>query len=281
MIGWAGMRGVVTLAAAFAIPPTAPHREVLLLMALTVVAGTLTLQGLTLPWVVRRLKVPSPDPREDALARAELLQQATQAGLQRLDEIQTEDGEQDDTVREILRGRLEQRDFAAWEQLGQDQTEGETPSELYARLRLDMLAAERERVLELRSAGRTPHNVVEDVLAALDVEESMVGAGVERRRQLAEHHDGGVVTRAVDECEHLVDAPEVPEVEDRRCVDCLREGTSWVHLRVCLSCGHVACCDSSPRRHASAHFAEARHPVMASAEPGEAWRWCFVDETVG
>ncbi len=281
VIGWAGMRGVVTLAAAFVIPASAPHREVLVLIALSVTAGTLVVQGLTLPWVVRRLGVPSPDPREDALARAELLQQATQAGLRRLGEIETEDGEQDDSVRDILRLRLEQRDFAAWEQLGPDRGDGETPSDLYARLRLDMLGAERERVLDLRSQGRIPHNVVEDVLAALDIEESMIGAGVERRHRLDEHTGETVVRRAVDACDHLEEAPPVPEVEDRRCVDCVAEGTTWVHLRVCLGCGHVGCCDSSPRRHASAHFQSEAHPVMASAEPGEAWRWCFVDETVG
>ena len=66
--------------------------------------------------------------------------------------------------------------------------------------------------------------------------------------------------------------------EGRACVDCLREGSRWVHLRLCLDCGHVGCCDSSPRRHATAHFRETEHPVIASAEPGETWRWCYVDE---
>jgi CPA1 family monovalent cation:H+ antiporter len=54
-----------------------------------------------------------------------------------------------------------------------------------------------------------------------------------------------------------------------------------VHLRKCLTCGKIACCDSSPRRHASAHYADSRHPVMQSAEEGEDWRWCFVDELTG
>ena len=89
------------------------------------------------------------------------------------------------------------------------------------------------------------------------------------------------VERARDACEHLRTAPVAPEVTDRRCEDCVREGTRWVHLRTCLACGHVGCCDSSPRRHASAHHAESSHPVIASAEPGESWRWCFVDELVG
>jgi CPA1 family monovalent cation:H+ antiporter len=64
----------------------------------------------------------------------------------------------------------------------------------------------------------------------------------------------------------------------RACVDCLREGSRWVHLRECLDCGHVGCCDDSPRRHATAHFRDTTHPVIASAEPGEDWRWCYVDE---
>jgi CPA1 family monovalent cation:H+ antiporter len=69
---------------------------------------------------------------------------------------------------------------------------------------------------------------------------------------------------------------------DGVCEDCVREGwTTWVHLRRCLDCGHTACCDSSPRRHASAHFEETEHPVMRSAEPGEEWRWCFVDNRLG
>jgi uncharacterized UBP type Zn finger protein len=71
-----------------------------------------------------------------------------------------------------------------------------------------------------------------------------------------------------------------PETADG-CGGCLAEGADdWVHLRLCLDCGYVGCCDSSPRRHASRHFADTKHPVMRSMEPGESWRWCFVDELV-
>jgi ubiquitin-hydrolase Zn-finger-containing protein len=62
------------------------------------------------------------------------------------------------------------------------------------------------------------------------------------------------------------------------CEDCVREGSDWVHLRRCLACQHVGCCDNSPRRHATAHWRAAGHPVMASAEPGEDWAWCYPDE---
>ena len=72
-------------------------------------------------------------------------------------------------------------------------------------------------------------------------------------------------------------APNTPD----GCEECLRDGTSWVHLRLCLACGHVGCCDSSPHRHATAHFHESEHPVMRSFELGEAWRWCFVDDQLG
>ncbi|MEO1365879.1 MAG: NAD-binding protein, partial [Acidobacteriota bacterium] len=62
------------------------------------------------------------------------------------------------------------------------------------------------------------------------------------------------------------------------CEECLRLGDSWVHLRVCMTCGHVGCCDSSPNRHATAHFHETGHPVVRSLEPGETWGWCYIDE---
>jgi uncharacterized UBP type Zn finger protein len=64
------------------------------------------------------------------------------------------------------------------------------------------------------------------------------------------------------------------------CEDCLRMGGEWVHLRLCLSCGHVGCCDDSPNRHATAHFHSTHHPIMQSFEPGEDWRWCYVHEAV-
>jgi hypothetical protein len=61
------------------------------------------------------------------------------------------------------------------------------------------------------------------------------------------------------------------------CEDCLRTGGRWVHLRICLECGHVGCCDNSPNRHATRHFHDTRHPIMRSFEPGEEWGWCFED----
>ena len=62
------------------------------------------------------------------------------------------------------------------------------------------------------------------------------------------------------------------------CEECLRIGGRWVHLRMCTTCGQIGCCDSSPNRHASRHASEASHPIARSAEPGENWLWCYVDE---
>jgi Zn-finger in ubiquitin-hydrolases and other protein len=62
------------------------------------------------------------------------------------------------------------------------------------------------------------------------------------------------------------------------CEDCLAIGGSWVHLRVCRNCGHVACCDSSPNRHASAHARQSGHPIVTSVEAGEDWSYCYVDD---
>ena len=64
------------------------------------------------------------------------------------------------------------------------------------------------------------------------------------------------------------------------CEDCLKIGSWWIHLRLCLACGHVGCCDSSPNRHATKHFKAMGHPLVRSFEPGENWIWCFVDQVV-
>jgi uncharacterized UBP type Zn finger protein len=80
-------------------------------------------------------------------------------------------------------------------------------------------------------------------------------------------------------CSHL-DQIEIRQLPDRvaGCEECLREGGVWLHLRICLTCGHVGCCDDSPNRHATAHQHETEHPLIRSLEPGEEWTWCYVDE---
>ena len=62
------------------------------------------------------------------------------------------------------------------------------------------------------------------------------------------------------------------------CAECLKMGAAWVHLRLCMACGHVGCCDDSPNRHATKHFRATQHPIMRSIQPGETWGWCYVDE---
>jgi uncharacterized UBP type Zn finger protein len=80
-------------------------------------------------------------------------------------------------------------------------------------------------------------------------------------------------------CTHLdsITVTQLPESVEG-CEDCLREGGAWLHLRICLSCGHVGCCDDSPARHASAHARDNAHHLIRSLEPGEDWVWCFADE---
>ena len=82
--------------------------------------------------------------------------------------------------------------------------------------------------------------------------------------------------KAGEECDDLREHPAVTTVHTNTCPECLEEGTRWVALRQCLTCGHIGCCDSSPGQHATRHFHDTTHPVMQSAEPEEHWRWCFV-----
>jgi hypothetical protein len=79
------------------------------------------------------------------------------------------------------------------------------------------------------------------------------------------------------QCAHMKEIRDV-QPSANGCEDCLKIGGTWMHLRMCLVCGHAACCDSSPHRHATKHFHATKHPVMRSLEPGETWGWCFVDE---
>jgi uncharacterized UBP type Zn finger protein len=80
-------------------------------------------------------------------------------------------------------------------------------------------------------------------------------------------------------CAHL-DQVQITQLPDsvEGCEDCLATGQKWLHLRICLECGHVGCCDDSPSRHATAHADSTGHPIIRSLEPGEEWSWCFVDE---
>jgi len=81
----------------------------------------------------------------------------------------------------------------------------------------------------------------------------------------------------MDDCEHLGDM-KVVVPSGSGCVECLQTGGRWVHLRLCMICGHVGCCDQSPNQHATKHFRSSKHPVIRSFEPGEDWGWCYEDD---
>ena len=85
-------------------------------------------------------------------------------------------------------------------------------------------------------------------------------------------------------CEHLKNLTEADFVslhEHIACEECLKEGTQWVSLRQCKTCGHVGCCDSSPGKHATKHYYQTQHPVMRSVMPGDRWTWCYEHEAGG
>ena len=280
VIGWAGLRGVVTLAAALLIPPEVPHRETLVFAAMLVTAGTLLLQGLTLPPLVRALRLRGPDARSDALQAATVIQTASNAAVDELERLrQPADMEH---IVNLVRSRLASRPNALWEKLGRNDG-SETPTEEYRRLRLATLATERDEVLKIRSTGIVDHDVIEQVLAALDIEESTLTIATARSDRLnAAEQQVATPNTVAGLCDHLYGAPH--EIEPNGppvCMDCIREGTKTVHLRICLSCGNVGCCDSSVAKHSRRHFQNSMHPVMRSYEPGEAWRWCFLDERIG
>jgi uncharacterized UBP type Zn finger protein len=83
---------------------------------------------------------------------------------------------------------------------------------------------------------------------------------------------------ANNECSHLDQVRNVSPLTPDGCEECLKMGTGWVHLRMCLSCGHIGCCDQSQGKHATKHFHSTRHPIIRSYEPGEDWGWCYVDD---
>lgn len=167
VISWAGMRGVVTLAAAAAVPADVPGRDIILFCAFVVTVATLLLQGLTLPWLINKIGFEGDDAREDALAEAQVQHRAAQAAVTRLDEV-VEDVP--DHVRDQLRSLAEHRGNAAWERLGRQ--EEESPAAAYRRLRRVMLSAERDEFVKARDAGEIDDEVLFRVLRELDLEEA-------------------------------------------------------------------------------------------------------------
>jgi CPA1 family monovalent cation:H+ antiporter len=186
VVAWAGMRGVVSLAAAFGVPMTTvsgapfPGRPQLVFLTFVVVIGTLLLHGLTLPWLIRRLGVQGDDARTDALAAAGAQDKAARAAAERLDELLAEEEVTDvhERAADVLRSWNTRRRNSAWERLGRDADEiGESPAAAFRRLRLEMLAAERAAFIEERDNGQIDDEVLREVLRGLDLEEATLNRG--------------------------------------------------------------------------------------------------------
>jgi monovalent cation/hydrogen antiporter len=186
VVAWAGMRGVVSLAAAFGVPMTTlsgapfPGRPQLVFLTFVVVIGTLLLHGLTLPWLIRRLGVQGDEARTDALAAAAAQDKAARAAADRLDEVLAEEEATDvhERAADVLRGWNTRRRNSAWERLGRNEEEiGESPAAAFRRLRLEMLAAERATFIAERDSGQIDDEVLRNVLRGLDLEEGTLNRG--------------------------------------------------------------------------------------------------------
>lgn len=176
VLGWAGMRGVVSLAAAFALPADFPARDLILFLTFVVVIGTLLLQGLTLPAVIRRLGVVSRDEAQDLVREAGAQHAAARAALDRLDRELAGSGDIPEDVVARLREKAELRQFGAWERLGGGggSAGAEPPTVAFRRLRRAMIEAEREVFVDLRDKGQIDEEVLIRVQRELDLEESIL-----------------------------------------------------------------------------------------------------------
>jgi Na+/H+ antiporter len=180
IVGWAGMRGVVSLAIAFSIPlATAggepfPARNLVLFLTFTTVIGTLVIQGLTLPALIRALKVPGRDPQAETLAEAQAQSQASRAAEQRLEELLADERNAlPQPLADRLRTVLERRRNAVWERLGAvNPATGESADDTYRRLAREMIEAEREVFVQLRDQRRIDDEMMRTLLRRLDLEEA-------------------------------------------------------------------------------------------------------------
>lgn len=180
VIGWAGMRGVVSLAIAFSIPLTVhggesfPERNLLLFLTFTTVIGTLVVQGVTLPPLIRLLKFPARDVQAETLAEANAQAQASRAAEQRLDDLLTDERNTlPAPLADRLRTVLERRRNAVWERLGQaNPVTGETVDDTYRRLSREMISAERDVFVRLRNGRYIDDEMLRTLLRRLDLEEA-------------------------------------------------------------------------------------------------------------
>ncbi|HEY0640256.1 MAG TPA: Na+/H+ antiporter [Pseudonocardiaceae bacterium] len=178
VVSWAGMRGVVSLAAASALPLDVPGRDQVIFLAFFVTVATLLTQGMTLPWVIGRLGIRrTEEGAADGLAEAQAQHAAARAALDRLEELTGGDGEPEHVGRiaQRLRTWTEQRSQSAWERLGRPAEDlGEAPTAAFRRLRREMLTAERDAFIRFRDQGRIDDEVLRRVLRELDLEEALL-----------------------------------------------------------------------------------------------------------
>ncbi|MFD9320451.1 Na+/H+ antiporter [Streptomyces sp. NPDC060053] len=181
VVAWAGMRGVVSLAIAFSIPLTVehgaapfPYRNLILFLTFTTVIGTLVVQGLSLPPLIRLLKFPEPDPQAATLAEANAQAQASRVAEERLDALLSDERNAlPPPLADRLRSVLERRRNAVWERLGQvNPVTGETVDDTYRRLSREMISAEREMFVRLRDGRYIDDEMLRTLLRRLDLEEA-------------------------------------------------------------------------------------------------------------
>ncbi|MFD5146980.1 Na+/H+ antiporter [Streptomyces sp. NPDC058401] len=174
IVGWAGMRGVVSLAIAFSVPVSVPHRNLILFLTFTTVIGTLVVQGLTLPPLIRLLRLPPKDTHAETLAEAQAQSEASRAAEDRLTELLASPANTlPPPLADRLRTVLERRRNAVWERLGEvNAVTGESADDVYRRLAGEMIEAEREVFVSLRDARRIDDEMLRALLRRLDLEEA-------------------------------------------------------------------------------------------------------------
>ncbi|MEU6310147.1 Na+/H+ antiporter [Streptomyces sp. NPDC047014] len=175
IVGWAGMRGVVSLAIAFSVPMSVPHRDLILFLTFTTVIGTLVVQGLTLPPLIKALRLPPRDVQAETLAEAQAQSEASRAAEERLAELleEPENATLPPPLADRLRTVMDRRRNAVWERLGEvNALTGESADDVYRRLAREMIEAEREVFVTLRDGRRIDDEMLRVLLRRLDLEEA-------------------------------------------------------------------------------------------------------------
>ncbi len=271
VVGWAGMRGVVTLAAALTLPFDFPAREVLVFVALFVTVGTLLGQGLSLPALARRLGTNGPDAREDAVEEVIVMHRASVRALNELgDTVVTGDERAAfEEIEHATRQRLE----SLWDRLEREGTE--TPEATQRLLNLEMVQGQRQAILGFRDTHDVEQALIADLLGSLDIQE----AGLQRHSEKSESIENSPLVLGPDSapCADLAEAPlHIKPAGMTGCTQCEAEGRRPEDLALCLTCGHIGCVEEL--HHMRQHFEITGHPVVRSFTPGESWRHCLVHD---